>query len=221
VRRWLTDNRNPASFSAKLRGQRWKLFLKTCAPDPARPLLDVGGVPGDTFSRLWTGATIWVNLDRRALAGARAGRAVVADGRRLPFRDGAFDVVFSNSLIEHVGDRQEQWRLAEEVRRVGKRYFVQTPNRAFPIEPHYLLPFFQFLPERLQRVVHFLLPIGWVPRGRYERVWMLTPPELQQLFPDAHIVRERLLGLPKSCCAIRTNTAADATAEPSALTRSH
>lgn len=61
---------------------------------------------------------------------------LVADGRHLPFRPGAFDVVYSNSVIEHVGGKEGQEAFAEECRRVGQRYYIQTPNKRFLIEPH-------------------------------------------------------------------------------------
>ena len=70
-----------------------------------------------------------------------------ADGTQLPFGDGEFDVAFSNSVIEHVPP-ELQAKFASEVGRVADRYFVQTPNRYFPIEPHYQLPLFQFLPAQ-------------------------------------------------------------------------
>src|ERR1017187_2845994 len=65
---------------------------------------------------------------------------VAGDGRAVPFRDAAFDVVFSNSVIEHVGDAQSQRAFAREVARVGRAYWVQTPNRWFPVEQHLLTP---------------------------------------------------------------------------------
>jgi 2-polyprenyl-3-methyl-5-hydroxy-6-metoxy-1,4-benzoquinol methylase len=61
---------------------------------------------------------------------------VVCDSRRLPFRDGAFDLVVANAVIEHVGDERDQARLLDEHCRVGRRWIVTTPNRWFPVEAH-------------------------------------------------------------------------------------
>jgi ubiquinone/menaquinone biosynthesis C-methylase UbiE len=69
--------------------------------------------------------------------------AFVGDGRSMPqFEDHQFDIVFSNSTIEHVGSIDDQRAMAREIVRVGRKYYVQTPNRYFPIEPHFVFPFF-------------------------------------------------------------------------------
>ena len=129
------------------------------------------------------------------------------DARRMDgFRDGEFDVVFSNSVIEHVGGFKEQMQMAAEIRRVGKRYFVQTPNRYFPIEPHFLVPFFQFLPERAQVFLVSHHSLGWYDRIRdYQAavevvrgIRLLNKQELKRLFPEAHLQKERFCGLTKS-----------------------
>ena len=67
---------------------------------------------------------------------------------KLPFGDGSFDFVFSNSAIEHLRTPERQRRFAVEVARVGKRYCVQTPNRWFPLESHLLTPWVHYLPKR-------------------------------------------------------------------------
>jgi hypothetical protein len=134
-------------------------------------------------------------------------RAVVGNATAMPeFDDQQFDVVFSNSVIEHVGGPVEQARMADEVRRVGLRYYVQTPSRRFPIEPHFVFPFFALLPVsvRASLVQHFSL--GWyrkIPdRADAERlvesVQLLTARELQRIFPEARLVREKLAGVTKS-----------------------
>jgi len=118
---------------------------------------------------------------------------VQADARRLPFEDGSFDIAYSNSLIEHVAPA-ERPMVAGELRRVARRYFVQTPNRWFPIEPHVLLPLFHLLPLRARRP---LWRLG-VSKDPFEDVRLLGPRQLRKLFPDGVLVRERLGPLTKS-----------------------
>jgi hypothetical protein len=127
---------------------------------------------------------------------------LTGDGTRLPFDDGEFEVAFSNSVIEHVSV-ELQPAFAAEIRRVSHRYFVQTPNRWFPLEPHYQFPFFQFLPERVRRALNRRFTLGFQGRGEWEPITLLSAADLLRLFPDAVIHRERALGLTKSLMAVR------------------
>ena len=61
---------------------------------------------------------------------------VQADGLALPFQDQEFDLVFSNAVIEHVGNQSNQLQFINEHSRVGKNWMLTTPNRLFPIESH-------------------------------------------------------------------------------------
>ena len=115
---------------------------------------------------------------------------------RCPSSRGRSTIAYSNSLVEHL-DPADRPRFADEIRRVAGRYWVQTPNRYFPIEPHVLLPGYQFLPEGAQRRIW---RIG-MPRGPYEQIELLSAAELRELFPDAVILRERFAGLTKSLIA--------------------
>lgn len=136
---------------------------------------------------------------------------VRADGRKLPFQDGAFDVVYCNSVLEHLPDEASRNALAREVARVGRGYSVQTPNRWFPVDAHTLTPGFHFLPKRWQsRLARNFTVWGRVQRptlaearGFVESICLLTARDLQRLFPDAVIERERFLGLTKSVIAVR------------------
>ena len=136
---------------------------------------------------------------------------VRADGRKLPFKDGAFDVVYCNSVLEHLPDEASRSALAREVARVGRGYSVQTPNRWFPVDAHTLTPAFHFLPKRWQSRLarNFTLwgrlqrPTPAEARGFVENICLLTAQDLQRLFPDAVIERERFLGLTKSVIAVR------------------
>jgi SAM-dependent methyltransferase len=136
----------------------------------------------------------------------------VADGCALPFPDKSFDVVFSNSTIEHVGDLGRQTQFAREIRRVGRSYWVQTPNKWFPIEPHYLLPFVQFLPFWLRwrakyispyHLVSMRLPTREEALGVAMEIRLPDAREMRTFFPDSELYRERLCGLTKSLVAYK------------------
>ena len=105
-------------------------------------------------------------------------RFVVADGRSLPFADAEFDLVVSNAVIEHVGTAGDQRAFVHELCRVGRRVFVSTPNRWFPIEVHTLLPLVHWLPRARAREVFRAL-------GREEAlsVRLLGRREFRALFP--------------------------------------
>jgi hypothetical protein len=119
------------------------------------------------------------------------------------FPDRSFDLVFSNSVIEHVGPREKQEALAREVVRLGKSYWVQTPSAWFPIEAHTGLPFYWFYPEQVRAwLLHRSqrkLPAWWTEYISTTRV--LSRRRMAELFPDARIRVESLFGFPKSYIA--------------------
>jgi ubiquinone/menaquinone biosynthesis C-methylase UbiE len=133
--------------------------------------------------------------------------SLVGDAKNMKeFEDESFDVVFSNSVIEHVGGFEQQRQMANEVRRVGKRIFLQTPNRYFPIEPHFLFPLFQFLPTRFQVYIIQHFSPGWLGKAAdreqankiVSSIRLLTKKELGILFPGVSIHQEKAFGLAKS-----------------------
>jgi len=138
-------------------------------------------------------------------------KTVVGDGCKLEFGDRSFDIVFSNSVIEHVGTFERQRAFARECRRTGRQLWVQTPARCFPIEPHLIAPFFHFLPRFAQRrllrnfTVWGLLarPTTAEVEAFLSEVRLLTYREMRELFPDCEIIRERVLGFTKSYIALR------------------
>jgi SAM-dependent methyltransferase len=115
---------------------------------------------------------------------------VTASGTDLPFEDDAFDVAFSNAVVEHVGSRDEQRRFVAELCRVAPRVFLSTPNRWFPLETHTLVPFVHWLPRPVAgRIFGALGKDGW------KRVDLLTKRELLELFPpsvEARVVESRI-----------------------------
>lgn len=136
---------------------------------------------------------------------------MLGDGCALPFRDNAFDLAHSNSVVEHVGDWKRKLAFAAETRRVAKRYYVQMPAFSFPMEPHFGVPYFHWLPEpaRVWMLQHFAL--GQYPRlpdlrdavRCHEDVRLISRRQFAFLFPDASIERERFMGLTKSLMAVR------------------
>ncbi|HEY6830057.1 MAG TPA: methyltransferase domain-containing protein [Gemmatimonadaceae bacterium] len=189
-----------------LRQRRYELFLELCRVDPHEPILDVGAGGGDALERFnRTNPIVAVDLSPKVdgtYLDAPNVTVEVGDGTALRFADEEFPVVFSNSVLEHI-PRDMQLAFASEVRRVGRRYFVQTPNRYFPIEPHYQVPLFQFLPKRTQRWLNRHFTLGWRTKGHWEDVTLLSARDLHALFPDAEIRRERVFGMTKSLMAVR------------------
>jgi len=123
------------------------------------------------------------------------------------FEVGSYDIVFSNSVIEHVGDFEKQKRMSQEVRRVGKKYWIQTPYRHFPIEMHFLIPFFQYLPKSKRKYIAKLYPFSFSKVFNLDtdydlnHIWLLNKKNLKSLFPDSHIIEEKLFGFTKSLIA--------------------
>ncbi len=127
-------------------------------------------------------------------------------------REQRFDLVFSNSVIEHVGGHLRRRRFAHWVHALGERHWVQTPNRFFPIEPHWLVPGLQFATPRLQVAVLMRWPytrkrfrsLSWPDRlDRAMGIELLSPSAFRSYFPESELVRERLYGLTKSLIAVR------------------
>jgi hypothetical protein len=196
-------------FSDRSRAQRWADLRQGIEWDDVKRVLDLGGKPS-----FWRDSTILNRpleitcLNLRAEPGAQqVGQAaiemVVGDATDPPVDPAAYDLVFSNSVIEHVGGPDAIGAFARVTRR-GTRYFLQTPNRWFPVEPHFVLPFHFLLPRRVKAAV-----VMWWDRGprrrsyrdaleRVDSIHLLTRRELELLFPDATIVVDRKWFLPKS-----------------------
>lgn len=135
----------------------------------------------------------------------------VGNGLSLEYKKGEVDLIFSNSVIEHVGSYANQQIFANEVRRVSDKYIVQTPSIWFPLEPHSLIPLFQFLPHPIRALLIMTFNINYFPKAKtYQAAikvshstLMFTHKRFKQLFPEAEIQVERFLGIPKSYTAIK------------------
>jgi ubiquinone/menaquinone biosynthesis C-methylase UbiE len=138
-------------------------------------------------------------------------RWIVGNGCNLPFADREFDVVFSNSVIEHLGNHDSQLQFAREIERVGREYWVQTPDPKFFIEPHYLAPFIHWLPvEQRRKLARWGTMWGLIAHpnkaeieARLKEIRLINDHEFVKMFPDAEVIHERWFGMRKSLIAKR------------------
>jgi hypothetical protein len=212
----LSSSTSHTSLAASFRKKRFALFREFISKIDRSPLtiLDVGGrqefweVMGftDTPHKI-----ILLNLFKGTVTHPNF-TAIAGDARNLhEFPDRAIDVVFSNSVIEHLHTYANQQRMADEIRRVGKTYFVQTPNMMFPVEPHFLCPFFHWLPFSARVEIIRRMSLGHKNRqptreaavAAVSEFRLLRKSELRALFPDAVLYREKFLGLTKSFTAVK------------------
>ena len=203
--------------SSYFRKRRMSRFLRTFNPNSATTILDVGGYP-ETWKRLRIQSLITVlnvhRIDYTADALDPPIRTMVGNGCHLEFPDRSFDIVFSNSVIEHLGTFERQEVFARECRRTGRHLWVQTPAKSFFIEPHLLTPFIHFLPRGAQgKLIRHFSVWGLVTRPSAAQVQaflsevrLLSRREMEALFPDCDIIAEKVAGLSKSYIAVRRGT---------------
>jgi len=195
------------------RRKRMRWFKETFPMNSATRLLDVGG-----YAFTWKGQGVPARitlLNPHVISDPRYYDAryefVVGDGCALQYADQSWEVLYSNSVIEHLATWEKQQAFAAECRRVGRNLWIQTPALEFPIEPHFLMPFFHFLPNKWRkRLARHFTPWGWLSRASkasseamVDEIRLLKEAEMKLLFPDCEIRRERLLGLTKSYVAVR------------------
>jgi len=215
ILRRLADSQSPSSFANRLRAKRFRQFEALVAPLP-RPLriLDVGGENAFWENRGWAGRPD-VQISSLNLVPEEQRheniKTIAGDATDLAqFSDGSFDIAFSNSVIEHLFTFENQRRMASEIQRVGRAFWVQTPNFWFPMEPHFHVPGWQWMPVGVRVSMLRRWRCGWrgpcpepkQARELVEEVQLLTRNQLRTLFPEATLVPERLGGLVKSWTVI-------------------
>jgi len=195
------------------RHRRNRVFREVMKPGEHDKILDVGGYPECWDDMGCRSHVTCLNLQFSSVPYDETRFCCIkGDGRSLTCADRSFDIVFSNSVIEHVGTFEDQKKFASEIRRVGKRYWVQSPNRRFFIEPHLLAPFVHYLPRRIQRMFIrpftlwglFAKPSSAEIDAYFSETRLLTLAEMRSLFPDAIIYEERFLFMLKSFVAYKT-----------------
>lgn len=206
----------PNSLSQRFRARRMAL-LTSCLEQvrsglDGRPLtvLDMGGTTGFWERAGWAGRAdidiTVVNLSAQLTAYPNIVERE-GDARRLNgYADSTVDLLFSNSVIEHLYDLEGQAAMAREVQRVGRHYWVQTPNYWFPLEPHFLFPGWQWAPMaprvaalRRWRIGHRgPYPDAAVAEDMIREIRLMSRRELGSMFPEGIVVAERIGPLAKS-----------------------
>jgi hypothetical protein len=209
----LADNSSNQSLSHSMRFKRF-VYFKTLIQQLNKPIniLDIGGT-----QEYWVNMGLddkdikitLLNLSEQETTSPNF-CSVVGDATDMSnYADKSFDVVFSNSVIEHLFTEHNQKKMAAEVRRVGRYHFIQTPNYFFPLEPHFLFPGFHFLPKTARVLLVNKFNLGHMPRKenieearlKVEEIRLLSVKEMKDLFPQSFIWKERFGGLVKSIVA--------------------
>jgi len=205
-------------LTLKSRRKKYDLFISVIRPKPQDKILDVGVAPYASYSFRSTNylekwfphhenITALTNDDPERFKDFHKHfpmvKLVFGDGRNLEFPSNYFDIVFSNAVVEHVGKEEEQRKFIYELCRVGKRIFITTPNRWFPVDPHTLIPFAHWLPQKIK---------FWIYKKLGREYWAhlnhlnpLTPKNFLSLFPSEKQVRlfkQSVLGIPCNLIAI-------------------
>ena len=203
----------PDSIGEQRRARRWEWFRATFPDVESMAVADLGG-RAESWLRapVHPAAVHIVNLESPPDDLPDWIRADQADVCDLPshIATGGYDLVFSNSVIEHVGGYAQRMRFADTVHRLADRHWVQTPYRYFPIEPHWLFPGFQFLPLTVRGEISRRWPLAHTPSASYADgvraalgVELLSRTEMAVYFPGSQLRSERALGMVKSLIAVK------------------
>lgn len=212
LRRYLVSPYTPGSFGYKARAKRFELLLSRFPDFRDMHVLDMGGDVRDWKTR---------SINPRHVTILSIGEEMLTDPEpwMTPLKCDAcdsdaipsgFDLVYSNSLIEHLGGPYRRRQFVAGVYKAAPHFWVQTPYRYFPLESHLIFPGFQFLPLAIRGRIARLWPLA-VPYDNPElepvsyslEHDLLTKTEMRTIFPDAEIIDERVVGLTKSLIATK------------------
>lgn len=201
------------------RTRKLELFDKTFHPTDQLLILDVGAEvnrDGDRGLQLidsyrWKSNITAVNLDPQHIDKIRQYypkiKATIGDACDLPWPDKYFDIVYSNAVIEHVGDFDRQKQMAAEIMRVGRRWFVTTPNRWYPFEFHMRIPFITWLPGHGYLWAGRIISYNHVRRKyvfglEQSGIRLLSMRELKKCFPTSKILKQRVTFMTETLIAV-------------------
>lgn len=218
----ITNYNDPNSIGSKLRAKRIRPLIKIIEhifKDKGRVrIIDIGGT--ETYWKILSKQTLAQNnviitilniAKPKTPENKERYRYLEGDACNLAsIPDNYFDIVHSNSVIEHVGDWNRMIKFSLEVKRLAKHYYVQTPYYWFPIEPHCMIPFFHWLPKPIRVMFIMKLNLGNWKRQRtvlkavntIDSARLLDKKMFTSLFEEANITTEFFFYLPKSLIAI-------------------
>lgn len=215
----LIDYDSEKSYAFQLRrkrAERIRLLINSCYEKHQKvSIIDIGGTK-----------TYWNILPKSYLSEKNVRITVVnlPSGELLPendeifsfaqgdgcyltaFSEKSFHIAHSNSVIEHVGSWENMQLFSKEIKRVAEQYYLQTPNYWFPVEPHFMTPFFHWFPKSFRAKLLMLFKLGWYPKanslknaiGMVETCNLLSRKDLKKLFPNADFYTEKIGFLNKS-----------------------
>jgi hypothetical protein len=210
LRRQLVDS--PSSIGGRFRSQRWSMLASAFPDIQSMSVIDLGGrADAWRWAPVRPGHVHVVNLETPDPSPPEWMEVDQGNACELPstIRSRRYDLVFSNSVLEHVGGHRQRVAFAESVHALSDRHWVQTPYRYFPIEPHWLFPWFQHLPVALRILISQHWPLLHTPSKEYSAaaqavlsVELLSKTEMKYYFPGSTIVSERIGPVSKSLIAI-------------------
>jgi hypothetical protein len=212
------QNHNSLEYKFRLKrfNQVRSLIRSVLATKQSCRILDVGGTETywDIGRDLVNSGRLKIDLLNLTTCEVRDEnfRSLAGDARDLPdLASHSYDLCHSNSVIEHVGDWKDMMAMAQEVRRLAPNYFVQVPYFWFPLEPHFRVPFFHWFPEQIRYRLLLKRKLGFHKKeenvgdavAMIQSAKLLDRRQFAALFPDAHIISEKVAFLTKSLMAIR------------------
>jgi SAM-dependent methyltransferase len=181
-----------SKISVQFRKKMFDQFMSSIRPDVRHRVLDIGVTSDDAYQESNYFERLYPYKDRIICVGTEDGSHLekkypglrfvqIRPHEPLPFSDNEFDIAFSNAVIEHVGNVENQRDFVREMLRVSRSFFITTPNRWFPVEFHTAWPLLHFLPKRVYRKL--LTTLGETYWSKEENLNLLSRKELQSLFP--------------------------------------
>ena len=203
-------------LSTKSRIEKFSKFNKYFAFDHNTSILDIGAeirhtdkcLPELIDSYTWKNNITALNINKKHIDRVKKKypeiKAIVGDACNLPFNDKSFDIVFSNAVIEHVGNFEKQILMAKEVMRVGKSWFITTPYHWYPFEFHLRLPLVTWLPFQGYLSAGQLIAYNHAKKrysffnSKHKHLRLLSMKEIKTCFPSSTIIKQQITFMPET-----------------------